>query len=90
MSPIQKKETIDRKTVVLIVGSMLVGVFGIAMTIFNLIADHKVSQMEARMAEKFALVREIESVKAQLVGIDTKIDMFHMEKPKGGDGTDDQ
>jgi len=84
---VPNKEPLTKQTVVLIVGSMMVGIFGIAMVVFSLLADWKISKLEARLKNDFALVREIESLKSTVVGVDTKIDLFHMQKP-GGENED--
>jgi hypothetical protein len=88
MSTTTNREPLTKLTVVVIVGSMLVGVFGMAMTLFTLLADWKISKLEARLKNDFALVREIESLKSTVVGVDTKIDLYHMQKPGGG-GSDE-
>jgi hypothetical protein len=67
----------DKKTVFAIAGLCL-GVFGALVTVFGLIADHKVGQLEARMADKFALLREINDVKADVSKMHDRIDDYHV------------
>ena len=71
-------EPVTKNQVIIIVGSMIVGLFGIATFLFTLIADHKISQMEARMADKFVLLREINDVKTDLAKLEAKVELYHL------------
>jgi len=62
-----------------LIASLAFGAFGVAVTLLTLIADWKVSQLEARMSDRFALLREITEMKEDLAKTQDRIDDYHVK-----------
>ena len=55
-----------------------IGLIGGSIAVFTLLVDWRVSQLEARMVDRFALLREINDIKDDVVGIEDRIDRYHI------------